>query len=316
MTEEKPKKDANRFIKYTYSMSDSDWAIEQFFRDMEFGNPELLHNDYYMALRSTMREKADPSEREPRVDLVSLLDNSGKPKLSEVSPVQIKRQSYMEMIAKDPGSMYDLSIYEEMKAKEELEKKIEKMRKAEEERLLLEHEEQEPPQETPTPDEPISKDVEGNSSESVIKPPEPSFQFMGYLVPVDKWQSIANQSQAFETILKEAFRERDWHELIPTTIKNTNEFRMYDYLVSRERLTEEEIDWAATLYDSSLTRIVVFLEIHRSQLPSAKKIQKHIEQIIIKRRMQIVKKDLASIREQEKKKRSLIKQITWRIKNG
>ena len=113
MTEEKPKKDANRFIKYTYSMSDSDWAIEQFFRDMEFGNPELLQNDYYMALRSTMREKADPSEREPRVDLVSLLDNSGKPKLSDVSSVQIKRQSYMEMIAKDPGSMYDLSIYEE-----------------------------------------------------------------------------------------------------------------------------------------------------------------------------------------------------------
>jgi hypothetical protein len=295
-------------------MSDSDWAIEQFFRDMEFGNPELLQNDYYMALRSTMREKADPSEREPRVDLVSLLDNSGKPKLSDASSVQIKRQSYMEMIAKDPGSMYDLSIYEEMKAKEELEKKIEKMRKAEEERLLLEQEEQEPPQETPI--EPINKDIEDNQSESVIKPPEPPFQFMGYLVPVDKWQSIANQSQAFETILKEAFRERDWHELIPTTIKNTNEFRMYDYLVSRERLTEEEIDWAATLYDSSLTRIVMFLEIHRSQLPSAKKIQKHIEQIIIKRRMQIVKKDLASIREQEKKKRSLIKQITWRIKNG
>ena len=119
-TENAPIRDKERSIKYSYSVPNEDWATEMFFRELEFGSPELLDNAYYRSLRSMVREKADPSERVPRVDLATLLDDSrGIRNGAKEINVHIKRKSYMEAIANDPGMMYDFNIYEETIAREE-----------------------------------------------------------------------------------------------------------------------------------------------------------------------------------------------------
>lgn len=309
-----PIRDKERSIKYSYSVPAEEWATEMFLRELEFGNPELLENEYYRSIRATMREKADPSERVPRIDLVRLLDESPISKGSDNGKdltLHRQRASYMDLIAKDPGMMYDFSIYEETKAREEEERRIQ--REVERER---QREEEELARSVPEPphEEPVKVDTQLPEPE---KPPEPvQVEFLGALVPLETWHSMTESVNKIRDILKEAIREKDWYETVPMTIKETNEFRMFDYLYTRRTITDEEIEWASTLYSTSLTRMSIFLEIHGSIMPSSKRIKKSIDRLINRKRMQIVNRDLRLVKEQEKQKKKIAKEVSWRLKNA
>ena len=312
MPTEKPVRDKERSIKYSYSVPNEDWATEMFFRELEYGSPELLDNPYYRSLRSMVREKADPSERVPRVDLTTLLDDSrGIKNVPRDVNVFIKRKSYMEAIANDPGMMYDFSVYEETLAREEeevrIKKELEEARKREEEELARN-----------IPEPPAEEVVKVN-----LPPPEPETPpepvqevFMGSLIPLDTWNAISERVDKINSVLKEAIRDKEWYELVPTTVKNTNEFRMFDYLYTRKFLTDEELEWASSLYDISLTRISTFLDIYRTMLPNSKKVKKAVDHLINRKRTQAVKIDLQFIKDQEKAKKRIAKKISWRLKNA
>ena len=309
-----PIRDKERSIKYSYSVPAEEWATEMFLRDLEFGNPELLENEYYRSIRATMREKADPSERVPRIDLVRLLDESpisrGSDNGKDVT-LHRQRASYMDLIAKDPGMMYDFSIYEEAKAREEEERRIQ--REVEQER---QREEEELARSVPEPphEEPVKVDTKPPEPE---KPPEPvQVEFLGALVPLETWYSMTEGVNKIRDILKEAIREKEWYETVPMTIKETNEFRMFDYLYTRRSVTDGEIEWASTLYSISLTRMSIFLEIHGSMMPSSKRIKKSVDRLINKKRMQVVNHDLRLVKEQEKQKRKIAKKVSWRLRNA
>ena len=309
-----PIRDKERSIKYSYSVPAEEWATEMFLRDLEFGNPELLENEYYRSIRATMREKADPSERVPRIDLVRLLDESpisrGSDNGKDVT-LHRQRASYMDLIAKDPGMMYDFSIYEETKAREEEERRIQ--REVEQER---QREEEELARSVPEPphEEPVKVDTKPPEPE---KPPEPvQVEFLGALVPLETWYSMTEGVNKIRDILKEAIREKEWYETIPMTIKETNEFRMFDYLCTRGTITDGEIEWASTLYSTSLTRMSIFLEIHGSMMPSSKRIKKSVDRLINRKRMQVVNHDLRLVKEQEKQKRKIAKKVSWRLRNA
>lgn len=309
-----PIRDKERSIKYSYSVPAEEWATEMFLRDLEFGNPELLENEYYRSIRATMREKADPSERVPRIDLVRLLDESpisrGSDNGKDVT-LHRQRASYMDLIAKDPGMMYDFSIYEETKAREEEERRIQ--REVEQER---QREEEELARSVPEPphEEPVKVDTKPPEPE---KPPEPvQVEFLGALVPLETWYSMTEGVNKIRDILKEAIREKEWYETIPMTIKETNEFRMFDYLYTRRTITDGEIEWASTLYSTSLTRMSIFLEIHGSMMPSSKRIKKSVDRLINRKRMQVVNHDLRLVKEQEKQKKKIAKKVSWRLRNA
>ena len=309
-----PIRDKERSIKYSYSVPAEEWATEMFLRDLEFGNPELLENEYYRSIRATMREKADPSERVPRIDLVRLLDESpisrGSDNGKDVT-LHRQRASYMDLIAKDPGMMYDFSIYEEAKAREEEERRIQ--REVEQER---QREEEELARSVPEPphEEPVKVDTQLPEPE---KPPEPvQVEFLGALVPLETWYSMTEGVNKIRDILKEAIREKEWYETIPMTIKETNEFRMFDYLYTRRSVTDGEIEWASTLYSISLTRMSIFLEIHGSMMPSSKRIKKSVDRLINRKRMQVVNHDLRLVKEQEKQKKKIAKKVSWRLRNA
>lgn len=309
-----PIRDKERSIKYSYSVPAEEWATEMFLRDLEFGNPELLENEYYRSIRATMREKADPSERVPRIDLVRLLDESpisrGSDNGKDVT-LHRQRASYMDLIAKDPGMMYDFSIYEEAKAREEEERRIQ--REVEQER---QREEEELARSVPEPphEEPVKVDTKPPEPE---KPPEPvQVEFLGALVPLETWYSMTEGVNKIRDILKEAIREKEWYETIPMTIKETNEFRMFDYLYTRRTITDGEIEWASTLYSTSLTRMSIFLEIHGSMMPSSKRIKKSVDRLINRKRMQVVNHDLRLVKEQEKQKKKIAKKVSWRLRNA
>jgi hypothetical protein len=309
-----PIRDKERSIKYSYSVPAEEWATEMFLRDLEFGNPELLENEYYRSIRATMREKADPSERVPRIDLVRLLDESpisrGSDNGKDVT-LHRQRASYMDLIAKDPGMMYDFSIYEETKAREEEERRIQ--REVEQER---QREEEELARSVPEPphEEPVKVDTQLPEPE---KPPEPvQVEFLGALVPLETWYSMTEGVNKIRDILKEAIREKEWYETVPMTIKETNEFRMFDYLYTRRSVTDGEIEWASTLYSISLTRMSIFLEIHGSMMPSSKRIKKSVDRLINRKRMQVVNHDLRLVKEQEKQKKKIAKKVSWRLRNA
>lgn len=310
--ENAPVRDKERSIKYSYSVPSEDWATEMFFRELEFGSPELLDIEYYRALRSATREKADPSERVPRLDLVTLLDDSRSIRNApKAVNVHVKRKSYMEAIANDPGTMYDFNIYEETLAKEEEEarivKELEQARQREEEQA----------QNVPEPPAEEIINVKVPSEHEPEKPPEPVQEvFLGALVPLDTWKAIQANVSKVDSILREAIRDKEWYELIPTTVKETREFRMFDYLYTRKYLTDEELEWASSLYDVSLSRLSVFLDVHKTTLPDSKTIRKAVEHLVNKRRARIVKIDLQFIREQDKAKKKLAKKVSWRLKNA
>lgn len=313
-TENAPIRDKERSIKYSYSVPNEDWATEMFFRELEFGSPELLNLEYYRAIRSMVREKADPSERVPRIDLATLLDDSrGIRNGAKEINVHIKRKSYMEAIANDPGMMYDFNIYEETIAREEEEARIAKEL---EEARQREAEEQAQNIPEPPADEIINIKVP-EPEPAPEKPPEPVQEvFMGSLVPLDTWNAIRDRVDKINSVLREAIRDKEWYELVPTSIKGTNEFKMFDYLYTRKFLPDEELEWASSLYNISLSRISVFLDVHKSTLPDSKKVKKAVDHLINRRRIKVVKIDLQFIKDQEKVKKKLAKKISWRLKNA
>ena len=311
--ENTPIRDKERSIKYSYSVPSEDWATEIFFRELEFGSPELLDLEYYRAIRSAYREKSDPSERVPRLDLVTLLDDSKSYRnVPKAVNVRVKRKSYMEAIAHDPGMMYDFSIYEETLAKEEEEARI-----AKEIELERQREAEEQAQEIPEPPAEELVSDKGPSEPEPEKPPEPVQEvFMGALMPLDTWKAIEAKVSKVESILKEAIRDKEWYELVPMTVKEAREFKMFDYLYTRKYLTDEELEWASSLYDISLSRLSIFLDVHKTTLPDSRAIRKAVERLINKRRARIVKIDLQFIKEQDKAKKKLAKKVSWRLKNA
>lgn len=92
-----PASKGNRFIPYNYHVNAEDWADELFFRELELENPDLTDLPFYSALRTTHREKSDPAERLPRIDVAYALNFSGRKKNE---PIELKRRknSYMELI--------------------------------------------------------------------------------------------------------------------------------------------------------------------------------------------------------------------------
>jgi len=62
-----------KFIPYHYSIPEGEWSAEMFFRELETENPNLLNIPYYASIRKTLREKADPSERLPRIPIAQIM---------------------------------------------------------------------------------------------------------------------------------------------------------------------------------------------------------------------------------------------------
>lgn len=62
-----------KFVKYHYRIEKDQWNDEMFFRELEFENPGLMDIPYYNAMRTSARERFDPAERLPRIDVASAL---------------------------------------------------------------------------------------------------------------------------------------------------------------------------------------------------------------------------------------------------
>lgn len=66
-----------RFTDYHYRIEKENWPEEMFYRDLELENPDLINLPYYSAIRSSARERFDPAERMPRINVASAMSLRG-----------------------------------------------------------------------------------------------------------------------------------------------------------------------------------------------------------------------------------------------
>lgn len=338
MSEKKSTRDVERFVPYSYNIGPEAWPEENFYRDLEFGNPELLDIPYYRALRASMREKIDPAERTPRMNLGKLLEDPRRSREDEQAEMNMDKGSYMDLISKDPGSMFDFAIYEEMKAQEEKEAKINALLREQEKGLeppVSEvHEKQEDmggvPGQTEPPEEPVAAHdviqepgrmfhpvsfVRGLLSAGWLRPGHRRRQEPGQVPEIGsevQSTSIILASE-FERLMQEAqsmifkgMPERTAYtnsaNRVPELMRASHEYQAFKLMKeydSRGELNEENIQYAASLHALSLSRIFVFLKANDS-LEGSKRIRKAIDRILYRRQLKVVREDIKKVRQIER----------------
>ncbi len=103
-----------KFISYNYRIEREQWAEELFYRDLEFENPGLASIPYYNAMRTSARERFDPAERLPRIDIASVMRFRGARELIIQKPMRVHDQhtgiSYMSYLVDSPKAILDRTM--------------------------------------------------------------------------------------------------------------------------------------------------------------------------------------------------------------
>ena len=103
-----------KFIPHNYRIEREQWGEELFYRDLEFENPDLINIPYYNAMRTSARERFDPSERLPRLDVASIMKFRGVNDLVVKRPIPIHNlhtpMNYMSYLISSPKPVLDRTL--------------------------------------------------------------------------------------------------------------------------------------------------------------------------------------------------------------